>query len=259
MYNSTFHLVRPRPWPLIQSINTFNLFIRIIIIFNKFSLLFIFRNLILFILSLYQWWRDVTRESTLQGIHSNKVYYGLKLGIIIFIISELFFFISFFWTYFRLILSPSQELGLIFPPLNIIPFNPYNIPLLNTIILLRSGVTITWTHNRLLLNKYNNRIIRLFITIILGVYFTILQRFEYIISPFTIRDSFYGRIFFIATGFHGFHVLIGTIFLITCLIRLINYNFSKYHHFGFEAASWYWHFVDVVWLFLYLLIYWWPN
>lgn len=168
-------------------------------------------------------------------------------------------FFSFFWAFFHRRLSPSPELGRIWPPVGIQPFNPFNIPLLNTAILLASGATVTWAHHRLIHSEHSEAIFRLLVTISLGVYFTALQAFEYIEASFSIADSVYGSTFFVATGFHGLHVLIGTTFLLVCFFRLAKAHFSPDHHFGFEAAAWYWHFVDVVWLFLYISIYWWGG
>jgi cytochrome c oxidase subunit 3 len=145
------------------------------------------------------------------------------------------------------------------PPIGILIFNPFQVPLLNTAILLTSGVTVTWAHHGLIENNHSQTTQGLFFTIILGIYFTILQAYEYIEASFCIADAIYGSTFFIATGFHGLHVLIGTTFLLICLIRHIKNHFSNAHHFGFEAAAWYWHFVDVVWLFLYVSIYWWGR
>ena len=175
------------------------------------------------------------------------------------IISEILFFLSFFWAFFHRRLSPSIELGIIWPPIGIISFNPFQIPLLNTVILLTSGITITWAHHSIISRNYTQTTQRLFFTVLLGIYFTILQAYEYIEAPFTIADSIYGSTFFIATGFHGPHVLIGTTFLIVCWLRHINFHFSSAHHFGFEAAAWYWHFIDIIWLFLYITFYWWNN
>ena len=172
---------------------------------------------------------------------------------------KFFFFISFFWAFFHRRLAPNIEIGAIWPPTSITPFNPFQIPLLNTIILIRSGVSVTWAHHAIIENNNSQITQGLFITIILGIYFTILQAYEYFEAPFTIADRVYGSTFFIATGFHGLHVIIGTLFLLICLIRHLNNHFSSNHHFGFEAAAWYWHFVDVVWLFLYISIYWWGN
>lgn len=254
--NHPFHLVTIRPWPLIISFSLINNLLITVNWFHKIN----YYNLISIpctFLCIYQWWRDITRESTFQGLHTFLVYKGIRLGIILFIISEILFFISFFWAYFHSALSPTIEIGLLWPPQNIIPFNPYDIPLINTIILITSGLTVTWSHHSILNNNLNERKKSLLSTVILGIYFTLLQLFEYYESSFTIRDSIYGSVFFIATGFHGVHVIIGTLFLFICLIRLKNLHFSPLHHIGFEAATWYWHFVDIVWLFLYISIYWW--
>lgn len=255
--NHPFHLVSVRPWPIIISISLFNNFLSIIRWFHNNDYLIIILTLPGTIICIYQWWRDVTRESTYQGCHTNKVFNGIRLGIILFIISEILFFFSFFWAYFHSSLAPNIEIGQLWPPLGIKPFNPFDIPLINTIILISSGLTVTWSHHSILnINLYESKK-RLLITIILGIYFTLLQIIEYIESPFTIADSIYGSSFFIATGFHGLHVIIGTLFLRFTLLRINIQHFSSKHHFGFEAAAWYWHFVDVVWLFLYISIYWW--
>lgn len=257
--NHPFHLVDSRPWPITGSIGAITITSGIVIWFNHFNLSLLILGLIIIILTIFQWWRDVSRESTFQGIHTIIVTRGIKWGIILFIISEVFFFLSFFWGFFHRRLSPSIEIGIMWPPKGIETFNPIQIPLLNTIILLSSGITITWAHYRLLRRNYNQSIQRLFTTIILGIYFSILQGYEYYESPFTISDSVYGSTFFISTGFHGLHVLIGTTFIFITIVRQINFHFSKNHHFGFEAAAWYWHFVDVVWLFLYISVYWWGR
>lgn len=211
------------------------------------------------LLIIFQWWRDVSRERTYQGLHTSRVLNGLKIGILLFIISEVFFFISFFWTFFHSRLNPTIELGIIWPPKNIEVFDPFKVPLLNTIILLTSGISVTWSHHRLINNNYKQNINRLLITISLGIIFSLIQAFEYYEASFNISDSIYGSIFFLTTGFHGIHVLIGTIFLTVCFLRQLNFHLSKRHHFGFEAAIWYWHFVDIVWLFLYIFVYWWRK
>lgn len=254
--NHIFHLVTPRPWPIIISLSLFNNLVSIIIWFHKINYI-ITISIPCTILCLYQWWRDIIRESTYQGSHTYSVYIGLRLGIILFIISEIFFFLSFFWAYFHSSLAPSIEIGQLWPPLGIKPFNPFDIPLLNTIILVSSGITITWTHHSILNKNFPERVKRLSLTIALGIYFSLLQLIEYKESPFTISDSIYGSSFFIATGFHGIHVIIGTLFLLISLLRLHSLHYRNTRHFGFEAAAWYWHFVDVIWLFLYISIYWW--
>lgn len=257
--NHPYHLVNNSPWPLTGALGAICLITGIIQWFHILNInLFMLGNTIT-LLTIYQWWRDITREGTFQGLHTLTVTYGLRWGIILFIISEVFFFISFFWAFFNSSLSPSIELGACWPPSGISPFNPFQIPLLNTAILLTSGVTVTWAHHRIIIKNFTQTSQGLFFTIILGIYFSILQGYEYFEASFTIADSIYGSTFFIATGFHGLHVLIGTSFLLICLIRHINFHFSRTHHFGFEAAAWYWHFVDVVWLFLYISIYWWGR
>lgn len=258
-YNHPYHLVTLRPWPILTSLRLINILMGRIIWFHEFNINLFTFSLLNLLMSLYQWWRDITRERTYQGFHTNKVSFLIRTGIILFIISEIFFFFSFFWAYFHTILSPNIEIGIIWPPLIILPFNPYDIPLLNTIILLSSGIRITWSHYKIINNKFIERILSLIITIILGLYFSYLQFMEYKESPFRIADSAYGSTFFIITGFHGLHVIIGTLFIISTLLRLIFKQFSSIHHFGFEASSWYWHFVDVIWLLVYISIYWWND
>nr|ALO64461.1 cytochrome c oxidase subunit III [Hylaeus confusus] len=255
--NHPFHLVTPSPWPLVLSMNLTNMLISMLnwFLMNNYNLILL--NLLIMIMSMYQWWRDVTRESTLQGWHTLSVYKLMKFGMILFIVSELFFFISFFWTYFHSAISPNIEIGSMWPPKMINMFNPYDIPLLNSIILISSGLTITWSHHSLINNKMNSSLKSLFMSIMLGIYFSSLQAIEYFEAQFCFNDSIFGSTFFMMTGFHGLHVIIGILFLSTCHIRMTDNNFSKIHHFHFEAASWYWHFVDIVWLFLYISVYWW--
>nr|ALO70407.1 cytochrome c oxidase subunit 3 [Brachygluta helferi] len=257
--NHPFHLVDYSPWPLLSAFSAMITMLGLIKSFYFFSWNLFIVGFIIMILIMFQWWRDIVRESTYQGLHTFNVTMGLRWGMILFIISEVFFFISFFWGFFHSSLSPTVELGMMWPPKGIQPFNPTQIPLLNTLILLTSGLTVTWAHHSLMENNYKQSLQGLIFTVILGFYFSLLQLFEYIESPFTISDSIYGSSFFMATGFHGIHVIIGTTFLLTCMIRHMNYHFSSIHHFGFEAATWYWHFVDVVWLFLYISIYWWGS
>lgn len=257
--NHTFHLVDYRPWPILGSLRALILISSIIKWFNIYNNDLFYLSFILMVLIIYQWWRDVVRESTFQGLHTSFVVNGIRWGIILFIISEVLFFTSFFWGFFHNRLSPVIDLGINWPPLGILTFNPLQIPLLNTIILLSSGLSVTWAHHSLINNNFKETLLSLIITVILGLYFSILQAYEYYESSFCISDSSYGRSFFIATGFHGIHVIIGTIFLIIRIYRHYVNHFSKIHHFGFEAAAWYWHFVDVVWLFLYCSIYWWGS
>nr|YP_009112361.1 cytochrome c oxidase subunit III [Prays oleae]AIY61495.1 cytochrome c oxidase subunit III [Prays oleae] len=257
MSNHPYHLVDYSPWPLTGAIGTMTLVTGLVKWFHNFNMNLLILGYLITLLTMYQWWRDISREGTHQGKHTIMVSKGLRWGMILFIISEVFFFISFFWAFFHSSLSPNIEIGVNWPPMNIMPFNPFHVPLLNTIILITSGITVTWAHHALMESNFTQTSQSLFLTVMLGFYFTILQAYEYIEAPFTISDSVYGSTFFMATGFHGLHVIIGTLFLLICLIRHINNHFSMNHHFGFEAAAWYWHFVDVVWLFLYISIYWW--
>nr|QGQ61700.1 cytochrome c oxidase subunit III [Pseudolebinthus sp. 1 RN-2019] len=257
--NHPFHLVNISPWPITGATGAMIIASGLISMFHQFKFHILMIGLSITLLTMIQWWRDITRESTFQGLHTYKVNMGLRWGMILFIISEILFFASFFWAFFHSSLAPSIELGISWPPFGIKPFNPIHIPLLNTAILLTSGVTVTWAHHSLMNSNHTQTSYSLMITILLGLYFTMLQAYEYIEAPFTIADSVYGSTFFMATGFHGIHVIIGTTFLIICLFRHMNFHFSLNHHFGFEAAAWYWHFVDVVWLFLYISIYWWGS
>lgn len=256
-YGHPYHIVDFSPWPYLMGVCVLILITGVInfMHFNQ-KLILIFGFLsVSTIFSL--WIRDMIRESTFQGFHTIKVLNSLKIGFILFLVSEVCLFFSLFWAFFHGSLSPSIEIGVLWPPIGIQPLNPFSVPLLNTIILLSSGVSITWSHHNLVNGKKKEGEKALLLTIILGVIFTAFQGFEYIEAPFSIADSVYGSSFFLTTGFHGMHVIIGTSFLIVTLLRMINYHFNKSHHFGFEAAAWYWHFVDVVWLFLYIFIYWW--
>nr|YP_010610641.1 cytochrome c oxidase subunit III [Cirroctopus glacialis]WAP91396.1 cytochrome c oxidase subunit III [Cirroctopus glacialis] len=259
MTRNPFHLVEFSPWPLTGSMSALFLTLGFASWFHSYGISLIFFAMILMFITSIQWWRDVIRESTFQGLHTLKVSLGLRWGMILFIISEICFFFAFFWAYFHSSLAPTTEIGACWPPIHISPLNPFQIPLLNTAILLSSGVTVTWAHHALINKNLTQSIQSMFITISLGFYFTILQMMEYNETSFSISDGIYGSTFFISTGFHGFHVIIGSLFLLTCFIRIIFNHFSSSHHFGFEAAAWYWHFVDVVWLFLYTFIYWWGS
>nr|QUL61655.1 cytochrome c oxidase subunit 3 [Orthopagus splendens] len=257
--NHPFHMVTKSPWPIIMSINIMTAMTGMVIWMHQNKMYLLTTGTTMIILTMSTWWRDITRESTFQGNHTKKVVKLMKSGMIMFIISEIMFFTAFFWAYFHSSLTPSIEIGMNWPPKSIKTFNPMEIPLLNTIILLSSGITITWAHHSMLMNKYSKSIKSIMLTIFMGMYFTFLQKWEYSKAMFTIADSIYGSLFFMATGFHGLHVMVGTMFILTCLMRLKSFHFSKFHHTGLEMAIWYWHFVDVVWLFLYLSMYWWGK
>lgn len=227
--------------------------------FHKDEIFLFLLGITLLLIVIIQWWRDISREGAIQGIHTSIVELGLRWGMALFIISEVFFFVRFFWAFFHRRLSPNVEVGAVWPPFGIKVFNPFQVPLLNTVILISSGIRVTWAHHTLIIGNYSQTKSGLLVTVVLGFYFRFLQILEYYEASFTFADRIYGSTFFIATGFHGLHVIIGTLFLLVILFRHIKYEFRKNHHFGFEAAAWYWHFVDVVWLFLYIIIYWWGS
>jgi len=211
------------------------------------------------------WWRDVIREAESGGYHTRVVQISHRYGMILFIASEVMFFVAWFWAYFNTALFPAdvhqvvrdQLLGGQWPPKGIETFDPWHLPLLNTLILLTSGTTVTWAHHALLENDRQGLKLGLLCTIALGLAFTGVQAFEYSHAAFHYAGHIYGATFFMATGFHGFHVIIGSIFLIVCLLRALAGQFKPNQHLGFEFAAWYWHFVDVVWLFLFACIYVW--
>nr|YP_007317473.1 cytochrome c oxidase subunit III [Psettodes erumei]ACL79265.1 cytochrome oxidase subunit 3 [Psettodes erumei]BAP58996.1 cytochrome c oxidase subunit III [Psettodes cf. erumei MAC-2104]BBU26260.1 cytochrome c oxidase subunit 3 [Psettodes erumei] len=254
-----YHMVDPSPWPLTGAVAALLMTSGTAIWFHFHSTLLVSLGTVLLVLTICQWWRDVVREGTFQGHHTPPVQKGLRYGMILFITSEVLFFLGFFWAFYHSSLAPTPELGGYWPPSGITALDPFEVPLLNTAVLLASGVTVTWAHHSIMEGKRKQAIQSLALTILLGGYFTFLQGMEYHEASFTIADGVYGATFFVATGFHGLHVLIGSSFLAVCLLRQIRHHFTSDHHFGFEAAAWYWHFVDVVWLFLYVSIYWWGS
>jgi heme/copper-type cytochrome/quinol oxidase subunit 3 len=256
-----FHLVDPSPWPLVTSGAALSLVLSAVQYMHGYpsSGWFLFISFLALISSVTCWWRDVVREATYQGHHTSIVQLGMRYGMLLFILSEVMFFFGFFWAFFASALAPVIDIGAAWPPAGIQTFSPWEVPLLNTLILLTSGVTVTWAHHAMVAGNREETILGLFFTICLGVLFTGFQALEYFEASFCISDGVYGSTFFMATGFHGFHVLVGSVFLIVTLFRQVRYHFTKQHHFGFEAAAWYWHFVDVVWLFLFCVVYWWGG
>ena len=267
--NHPYHLVNPSPWPIIGATAALVLAVGALMFMHELEggvwVLAIGSIMTLAIMAV--WWRDVINEGEHQGHHTSIVQLGLRYGMVLFIASEVMFFLAWFWAFFDASIYAGEAIqesrvaftGGHWPPDGVEVFNPWHLPLLNTIILLTSGTTVTWAHHALRENKRSGLIWGLVLTVILGVLFTCIQAYEYAHAGFGFTDGIYSSTFFMATGFHGAHVIIGSIFLMVCLARSIAGHFKPDHHFGFEAAAWYWHFVDVVWLFLFFAIYWWGG
>jgi cytochrome c oxidase subunit 3 len=287
-----YHLVDPSPWPIIGSIGAFVMMVGAVFwmheSYDRFFGLPVNGQPWVFLLGLgivlftmAGWWRDVVRESVYLGHHKPVVKLGFRYGMVLFIASEVMFFLAWFWAYFNSAIFPEDVAIGSWPPAGIATFDPWHLPLINTVILLTSGTTVTWAHHAILTDDRKGAIRGLVLTILLGLTFSGVQAYEYLHAAFTFGlngaellpltgeshsalsagvgnlSAIYGSTFFMATGFHGMHVIIGTIFLIVCLVRVMKGHFTPQRHFGFEAAAWYWHFVDVVWLFLFVCIYVW--
>ena len=256
-----FHLVDMSPWPLLASFMALAMTFGGVMTFHGYwgGVTMFQMGLVGVTYAAAYWWRDVVREGTYGGHHTAAVQTGLRLGMGLFIVSEVMFFLAFFWAFFHAALNPTDALGGIWPPRGIDPLNAWEVPLWNTVLLLTSGATVTVAHHALLVgaSAKGRGTLALLVTVALAGLFTALQGFEYVTAPFTMADNVYGSTFYMATGFHGIHVILGTTFLAVCLARLAKGHFAPNHHVGFEAASWYWHFVDVVWLFLFVTMYVW--
>ncbi|SEP65825.1 cytochrome c oxidase subunit 3 [Faunimonas pinastri] len=261
-----YHLVSPSPWPFIASVSAFLLALGFIAGMHHYGYLWLIPGALGVLYTMFGWWRDVIIEGR-EGFHTRVVQLHLRYGMILFIASEVMFFVAWFWAFFNTSLFVGQAnetarlavTGGMWPPKGIESLDPWNLPLLNTLLLLTSGTTITWAHHALLHNNRRGLKAGLALTIVLGIIFSCVQAYEYLHVGFHFSGNIFGATFFMATGFHGFHVIVGTIFLIVCLVRAQNGGFTPEHHFGFEAAAWYWHFVDVVWLFLFASIYVWGS
>ena len=264
--NHQYHIVNASIWPLIGAFSALALFGGLVMWMHDVSggTPVMLAGLVGVLFTMLSWWSDVIKEAH-SGDHTPIVQLHLRYGMILFIASEVLFFAAFFWAFFDSAIyhsAPEMPLrteanGGIWPPKGIHVIAPFDLPFMNTLILLLSGTTVTWAHHAILEGKQRDAVRGLLITVLLGLAFTSIQAFEYSHAPFGFRDNIYSSTFFLATGFHGFHVMVGTTFLIVCLIRAMKGQFKPNQHFGFEAAAWYWHFVDVVWLFLFFCIYWW--
>ncbi|MBB3237925.1 cytochrome c oxidase subunit 3 [Phyllobacterium endophyticum] len=277
--NHDYHIIDPSPWPFLGSVGAFVLAIGGIaymryhsggelVLFNAnlTSPWILLIGVAIVLYTMYGWWSDTIKESK-EGHHTRVVSLHLRYGMIMFIASEVMFFVAWFWAFFDASLFPGEAAqvartaftGGVWPPKGIEVLDPLHLPLYNTVILLLSGTTVTWAHHALIHSDRKGLITGLTLTVLLGLLFSSVQAYEYIHAPFAFKDSIYGATFFMATGFHGFHVIVGTIFLAVCLLRSLRGDFTPSKHFGFEAAAWYWHFVDVVWLFLFFSIYVWAS
>ena len=273
--NHDYHIIDPSPWPLIGSIGGFIMAIGGVVwmqglkgstVFGLGSPWLFVIGLLVVLYTMYGWWADTIKEAH-AGDHTRVVSLHLRYGMIMFIASEVMFFVAWFWAFFDAALYPNEAVqearaaytGGQWPPASIQVLDPLHLPLFNTVTLLLSGTTVTWAHHALLEGDRKGLVWGLFLTIVLGVIFTAVQILEYVEAPFAFAESIYGATFFMATGFHGFHVFVGTVFLIVCLFRALKGHFTPKQHFGFEAAAWYWHFVDVVWLFLFVAVYIWAS
>jgi cytochrome c oxidase subunit 3 len=254
-----YHLPDPSPWPIVGSLGGFLTVFGIVLAAHFGSYIVLVLGVLTVLVTMFFWWRNVLREGAIPGAHSTIVRLGMRYGMTLFIASEVMFFVGFFWAYFNFLIFPETQGNgqTVWPPSTIHTFDPFHLPLLNTMILLLSGTTVTWAHHALLEGDRKNLIRGLGITILLGISFTVCQIIEYTHAPFKfVGGGVYPSTFFLATGFHGFHVIVGTCFLAVCWFRARAGGLTPERHFGFEAAAWYWHFVDVVWLFLFACIYW---
>ena len=267
----SYHLVDPSPWPAVGAVGALVTAFGLVFYMHDVTPWLLVIGSAILIYTMIGWWRDVINEGEHRGDHTPVVQIGLRYGMVLFIASEVMFFVAWFWAFFDAsiyhggvensmeMIGRAEYTGGQWPPVDVMPFDPWTLPFLNTLILLTSGTTVTWAHHALREGDRRSFIRGLWLTILLGATFTGVQAYEYVHATFTMDGGIYGATFYMATGFHGAHVLIGTCFLAVCLGRAYKGHFTPDHHFGFEAAAWYWHFVDVVWLFLFTFVYWWAT
>ena len=263
--NHDYHILKPSILPFLGALSAFIMFFGAVL-WMKGSAPYMFAiGLIGVLYTMFDWWKEVVKESH-EGDHTPVVVLGLRYGVILFITSEVMFFFAWFWAFFKNALYPMSDnypaVNGFWPPAGIETFDPWHLPLINTLILLCSGAAATWAHHAIAHENNRKDLVNgLILAIVLGLLFTFFQAFEYSEAAFAFGsgESVYGGVFFMATGFHGFHVIVGTIFLAVCLIRALKGHFTPERHVGFEAAAWYWHFVDVVWLFLFISVYIWGG
>ena len=255
-----YHMVRPSPWPIVGTVSAFVLALGAVWYMHEEQPWGLLAGLVILLVTFFGWWREVVREAVVEAAHTSVVRTGLRIGMVLFIASEVMFFVAFFWAYFHasvpalsLVASPQ------WPPEDIVPLHTWGLPFINTIILLTSGATVTWAHHAVKHGDRARTLLGIGATVALGVVFLILQAVEFGEATFGFEDGIYPSTFYMATGFHGFHVFVGVCFLTVCWFRAGAGHFTPTRHVGFEAAAWYWHFVDVVWLFLFSCVYWWGS
>lgn len=261
-----FHIVRPSAWPLLGAFAAGLLAVGALLYMHGIKLgefNFGLKGIVLGLAAvgavMFVWWKDVIHEAVDEKAHSPVTKIGLRYGMALFIASEVMFFVAFFWAFFNASLFPQEAIGFQWPPKDMHVIEPFDLPLLMTMVLLLSGCTVTWAHHAILHGAQYEAVKALGLTVMLGMIFLALQLYEYTHAHFGFKDTVYASAFYMATGFHGFHVFVGTCFLVVCYFRAQKGHFTPDSHFGFEAAAWYWHFVDVVWLFLFLAVYFWGN
>ena len=269
-----YHIVRPSIWPLIGAFAGMLLAVGAVLYMHDvkigsfaIGLKGVFLGLLAVMTVMFFWWKDILFEAVTEKIHTPIAKIGLRYGMALFIASEVMFFVAFFWAFFDASLFAGQEnmfqrveyTSGMWPPPQIEVIPAFDLPLMMTLILLLSGCTVTWAHHAILEGHNDEAVKALGITVLLGIIFLCFQVYEYAHATFGFTEGVYPSTFFMATGFHGFHVFVGTVFLFVCWIRTKKGHFTKTDHFGFEAAAWYWHFVDVVWLFLFIAVYWWGG
>lgn len=256
-----FHITASSPWPLLTSAAVLAILSSAALWFNSIenSGILLLLGLASVVSASCLWFKDVVTEATHLGLHTRVVQQCLSLGVSLFIVTEAMLFISVFWAYFHSSLSPTVELGTQWCPAGLVPLSPLTVPLLNTLLLVSSGATVTYGHHAIFLADRRGALLGIFSTVVLAAIFTSLQYFEYDVAGFSLSDGAFGSAFYFSTGLHGLHVLVGTLFLSAALVRLASYHFTQSHHMGLESAILYWHFVDIVWLFLYVTVYWWGS
>jgi len=257
-----FHILPTSAWPFFTAFFTFDM-----LFFTVHYLHYgltpntrhhLFFSIFFLIFTLFNWFTNIVQEAQ-SGDHTKKVRWNLLHGMMLFILSEVMLFFAIFWAFFHSSLAPTVAIYCVWPPLGIEPIYAFGLPLFNTVLLLSSGVSLTYSHRAVLDSKFDEGSLGLLITLIYGMFFTLVQLFEYVYAPFSINDGIYGSVFYFSTGFHGLHVIIGSIMLLVCLIRNELNQFAATQHVGFTCSIWYWHFVDVVWIFLFITIYWWGS